>query len=176
MMFVHKLQELGRTSNTSLEIYFIDLAKAYDSVNRVPLREVFARFRIPPRIIKVIRMFPEGMRARVQLDDGDFSAWFNVYQGLWQGYVLSPLLFNIFLAAVIIVVLQRFEADPVIVSHLVYLDNVPKGEDGRPTQEGTLEMVQRMVWGMLYADDAGVVSTSPRGLARMIGINNCCMS
>ena len=31
-------------------------------------------------------------------------------------------------------------------------------------------MVRRAVWGMLYADDAGVVSTSPRGLTRMVGV------
>ena len=58
MMFVvRSLQELGRTSNTSLEIYFIDLAKAYDSVGRVLLWKVLARFGVPPRMIKVIRMF-----------------------------------------------------------------------------------------------------------------------
>ena len=98
MMFVvRRLQELGRTSNTSLEICFIDLAKAYDSVDRVLLWEVLARFRVPPRMIKVIRTFHDGMRARVQLDGGDFSVWFNVCQGLRQGCVLSPLLFSIFL-------------------------------------------------------------------------------
>ena len=52
----------------------------------------------------------------------------------------------------------------------MYLDDAPKGEDGRPRKEGTLEMVRRAVWGMLYADDAGVVSTSPRGLTRMMGV------
>ena len=31
-----------------------------------------------------------------------------------------------------------------------------------------LEMVRQAVWGMLYADDAGVVSTSRRGLSRMM--------
>ena len=140
MMFVvRRLQELGRTSNTSLKNCFVDLAKAYDSVDRVLLWEILARFGVPPRMIKVIRMSHDGMRARVQLDDGDFSAWFNVCQGLRQGCVLSPLLFNIFFAAVIIVVLQRFAEDPLIVSDLVYLDDAPKGEDGRPRKEGTLD-------------------------------------
>ena len=67
-------------------------------------------------------MFHDGMKARVQLDDGDFSAWFNVCQGLRQGCVLLPVLFDIFFAAVIIVVLQRL-----IVSDLVYLDDCAKG-------------------------------------------------
>ena len=35
-------------------------------------------------------------------------------------------------AAVIIVVLQRFAEDPLIVLDLVCLDDAPKGEDGRP--------------------------------------------
>ena len=57
MMFVvRRLQELGRTSNTSLEICFIDLAKVYDSVDRVLLWEILARFGVPHRMIKVIRM------------------------------------------------------------------------------------------------------------------------
>ena len=83
---------------------------------------------------------------------------------------LSPLFFNIVFAAVIIVVLQRFAEDPLIVSALVYLDDAPKGEDGKPREEGALEMVRRAVWGMLYADDAEVVSTSPRGLTRMMDV------
>ena len=33
-------------------------------------------------------------------------------------------------------VLQRFAEDPLIVSNLVYLDDAPKGEDGRPKEEG----------------------------------------
>ena len=47
-------------------------------------------------------------------------------------------------------------------------DDAPKDEDGRSREEGTLEMVRRAVYGMLLADDAGVVSTSPRGLTSMM--------
>ena len=121
-------------------------------------------------MIKTIRIFHGGMWARVQLENGDFLAWFNVCQGFRQGYMLSPLLFKIFFTAVIIVVLQRFAEDPLIVSDMVYLDDAPKDEDDRPWKKVVLEMVRRAVWGMLYADDAGVVSISPRGLTRMIDV------
>ena len=49
-------------------------------------------------------------------------------------------------------------------------DDAPKGEDGRSREEGTLEMMRRAVYGMLYADDAGVVLTSPRGFTRMMDV------
>ena len=60
--------------------------------------------------------------------------------------------------------------DPLIVSNLVYLDKAPKGEDDRPREARTMEMVRRAVWGILYADDAGVVSRPPRGLTRMMDV------
>ena len=62
--------------------------------------------------------------------------------------MLSPLLFNIFYAAVIIVLLHQFVEDPFIVSDLVYLDVAPRDEDGRSWEEGTLKIVQRAVWGI----------------------------
>ena len=69
-----------------------------------------------------------------------------------------------------IVVLQRLAEDLLIVSGMVYLDDAPKDEDDRPWEKVALEMVRRAVWGMLYADDAGVVSISPRELTGMIDV------
>ena len=50
-------------------------------------------------MIGVIHQFHDGMRARVSMDDGELSEWFEVTQGLRQGCVLSPLLFNIFICS-----------------------------------------------------------------------------
>ena len=112
MLFVvHRLQELGRERKISLYMCFIDLQKAYDSVDRELLWEVLTRFGVPAKILKVIRQFHDGMRARVRTDDGEYSEWFDVTQGLRQGCVLSPLLFNMSFPAMTHVVLVRFSED-----------------------------------------------------------------
>ena len=60
--------------------------------------------------------------------------------------------------------------DQLVVSGLVYLDDALKARDGRPREEGTLEIVRRAVWGILYTDDAGMVLTSPCSLIRMMDV------
>ena len=77
--------------------------------------------------------------------------------------MLSPLLFNIFFAAAIEVVLVRLSDDDTVPRDVVYLEE----EDGVGA-ETPLERARRSVWGMLYADDAGVVSRSLEGLMRMM--------
>ena len=72
-------------------ISFIDLQKAYDSVDRELLRVVLARFGVPDKMLTVKSEFHEGKRVRVRRDDGEHSEWFDVTQGLRQRCVLSPL-------------------------------------------------------------------------------------
>ena len=77
--------------------------------------------------------------------------------------MLSPLLFNIFFAAAIEVVLVRFSEDDTILKDLVYLEEEAGVGAGTPS-----ERARRVVWGRLYAGDAGDVSRSQEGLTRMM--------
>ena len=137
---------------------FVDLQKAYDSVDRELLWKVLARAGVPEETIAVIRQFHDGIQAQVRMDDGELSDWFEVTQGLRQGCVLSPLLFNIFFAVATEVVLVRFSEDDTILKDLVYLEEEAGVGAGTP-----LERARRAVWGMVYADDAGVVSNPKKG-------------
>ena len=62
LLVVRRLQEL-RARKIPLYMCFIDVQKAYDSVDRELLSVVLARFGVPEKMLTVIRQFHEGMRA-----------------------------------------------------------------------------------------------------------------
>ncbi|CAB1102196.1 unnamed protein product [Ectocarpus sp. CCAP 1310/34] len=154
MLFVvRRLQELGQRRKMSLCMCFVDLKKVHDSVDRELLWKVLAGAGIPEENIVVIRQIHDEMRPRVRMDDGKVSSWFLATQGVRQGCVLPPLLFNFFFTAVIEVFAIGLSADDVILENLVYLEE----ETGARAR-------------MLYAEDAGVVSRSTEGFARMMTV------
>ena len=111
MFAIRRLQELGRKARVPLFMCFIDLQKAYGPVDRTLLWQELARFEVLPNVVEVIRQFYDGKRACVRNYDSRCSKWFEVAQGLRQGCVLSPLLFNVFFAAKLLNALERFSED-----------------------------------------------------------------
>ena len=82
---VRRLPELARKKRIPLFVCFIDLTKAYDSVDRTPLWTLLAHFDVPQNMVSVIRQFHDGMPACVRLDNRVCSRRFAVEQGLRQG-------------------------------------------------------------------------------------------
>lgn len=174
MMFVIRmLQEFGRDKDIPMFVCFIDLMKAYDSVDRPLLWKVLARFGVPEKMIAVIRAFHDGMRAAVRIDD-ELSEEIDITRGLRQGCVLAPLLFNLFFAAVLAVAVERFMSNEDVVRDLINIksrfdtDPIDYKQRAGKTKQSKKMLLVRQIWGMLYADDAGIVSKTPESLATMM--------
>ena len=75
-------------------------------------------------------------------------------------------MFNIFFAAILLVALERFSKDKDILADLIHLQEQPS----KVGPETALEYMRRATWGMLYADDACIVSRSPRGLGQVMAV------
>eukprot|EP00752_Nemacystus_decipiens_P007608 g6799.t1 len=113
MLFViQRLHELARKKGTAIFACFVDLTKAYDSVDRELLWDVLRR----------------------------------------------------------LVCADEFAADTRIMEDMVMIGKAvaARQRGGRGGKTGTVILDAEALWGVLYADDAGIVSRSPESLEKMM--------
>lgn len=80
---------------------FIDLSKAFDSVNHQALWLVLTKIGCPEKYLRVLRLLHDNMSATVLSGSGDETEPFRVDTGVKQGCVIAPTLFSIFIAAIL---------------------------------------------------------------------------
>jgi hypothetical protein len=105
---IYNLKEcLSMSRQKGKEVYmcFIDLRKAYDSVNRDLLWKAMREYGVSEKIVKILNSLYDNTRAKVRVN-GKLSEFLSLKTGVKQGCVLSPLLFNVFLDWVIQKVLR----------------------------------------------------------------------
>ena len=83
-------QSLERS--TALCLNFIDYVKAFDSLDRNVLWHLMANYRIPSKIILLVKNTYEGTNCRI-LHEGGLTESFSIESGVRQGCLLSPFLF-----------------------------------------------------------------------------------
>ena len=103
MIFVaRQLQEKCCEEHQDLYLSFVDLTKAFDTVNRDLLWNILHKFGCPPTFIAMLQQFHTCMCTQVVMA-GSQSSSFPVEVGVKQGCVVAPIIFNLLLVSLTLV-------------------------------------------------------------------------
>ena len=95
-----QLQEKCIEQDRPLYMVFVDFSKAFDTVVRTGLWQLLRKYGCPETFTTMIETLHTGMMTNVSVG-GEVSESFSVTNGFKQGCVLAPMLFSIFLSAML---------------------------------------------------------------------------
>ena len=171
MLFVcRQILEKGREQQGQVSIAFVDLKKAFDTVDRQLLFLILERYGCPPTYMKIVRALHTNNTAAVRVGN-EVSDPFDVTMGVKQGCVLAPILFNIFMVAV-----------AHLASSIQTADTVFPGIKLNYRFDGGVFNLQRLkartkisstaIRDLQYADDAAIVAQNEAELQEQLAIIN----
>ena len=85
----------AREFQKNIYFCFIDYAKAFDCVDHNKLRKILKEMGISDHLTCLLRNLYAGQEATVRTGHGT-TAWFQIAEGVRQGCILSPCLFNLY--------------------------------------------------------------------------------
>ena len=162
---MRQVVEKATEYRTPVFLCFVDLTKAYDSVNRQAMVAILREYGVPHQLVEIIEELHSETWCHVR-SAGDTSERFEVRTGVRQGCVLSPLLFNCFMDKILREATTtlngglRIEYATSRGLFLTYRDKTPASTS---------------IQDALYADDLTLVAESRQELQHMVNaVNSAC--
>ena len=87
--------EKAREFQKNISFCFIDYAKAFDCVDHKKLWKILREMGIPGHLTFLLRNLYAGQEATGRTGHGT-TDWFQIGNGVYQGCILSPCLFNLY--------------------------------------------------------------------------------
>ena len=154
--FILAATEKCRDERRSLYIAFVDHTKAFDLVSRNGLFTLLEKIGSPPNQLSMITSFHENKHGTVQYD-GSSSKGFPTRNGVKQGCVFVPILFEVFFS-----LLSSYAL--VYSSEGVWQVIQP----GPSACENQTKVRQVLIREMLLAEDAALILHTEEGLQKLI--------
>ena len=92
---IHWIIEKAREFQKNICLCFTDYVKAFDCVDHNKLWEIFKEVGIPDSLTCLLWNLYAGQESRVRTRYGTMD-WYKYGEGVCQGYILSPCLFNLY--------------------------------------------------------------------------------
>ena len=127
--------------------YFLDLVKAFDTVPRKSLLRVLKKFGVPVKMVTMVKNMYTGCIVKVDVGENEFSI--SATAGVKQGDNLAPVLFLIYIQAVLQTLDDKFP-DREKLSFATKFDHILHGRKYNVKKDLTLFEIGES----LYADDA----------------------
>ena len=134
--------EKAREFQKSIYFCFIDYAKAFDCVDHNKLWKILQEMGIPGHLICLLRNLYAGQEATVRTGHGT-TDWFQTGEGVLQGYILSPCLFNL------------------------YAEYIMQNAGLKEAQAG-IKIARRNINNLRYADDSTLMAESEEKLKSLL--------
>jgi hypothetical protein len=151
------IMEKSQEYNKPLFLCFIDLQKAYDSVDRNLLWKVCRCYGISEKLTRLLKLLHSKTKARVRIN-GELSESFEMETGVMQGGIISPMLFNIFFDYVIRKVIHEAGVNGLKLAF--------GSRDFFHTDKDQFEDLN--VVALMYADDLVAISDKATDIERLI--------
>ena len=159
---VRQLQEKCKLQNQDLYLLFIDLTKAFDTVNREGLWRILEKAGCPLLFVKIISSFHDNMKVTVR-EGSARSEPFDVTSGTKQGCVLAPTLFSIFFSFMLHVAFKDTTDGVDIESRFDRGLCSTKNEHFKAKTKVTLSTIH----DVLFADDCALAACSLQALQHL---------